>query len=316
MSDLAIFHPPGTEPPRVHASASGFARYAWGVLGFNLLVVLWGALVRATGSGAGCGNHWPLCNGEVTPSFSAIATVIEFTHRVMSGIDLVLVAVLVWWAFRAYPRGSVVRLGAVLSAIFLVTEALIGAALVLFQWVAQNASVARAYSLSGHLINTLTLLACLVLTAWWASGGERPRIAGTKAWICGAALAGMMLLGVSGAIAALGDTLFPVTSLAAGLREDLSSSVNLFVRLRVLHPVIAVLVAAFLLFVVLPMGVRSGGRTRRFGWALAALLVAQLGAGVANVLLLAPVWMQLVHLLLADLVWLCLVLLSSSALAE
>src|SRR5205823_14114862 len=119
------------------------------------------------GSGAGCGNHWPLCNGQMVPLSPTLNTIIEFTHRVTSGIDLAMVALLVIWAFRAFPRHHPARLGAVLSAVFLMTEALIGAALVLLEHVAKNQSSARAYSLSAHLINTLTLLACLTLTVWW-----------------------------------------------------------------------------------------------------------------------------------------------------
>src|SRR5664279_4937818 len=110
-----------------------FARFAWGVVAYNLAVVLWGAFVRATGSGAGCGNHWPLCNGTATPHSASAATIIEFTHRVTSGLDLALVALLVVWAFRRFPRQHPVRLGATLSALFLITEALVGAALVLLQ---------------------------------------------------------------------------------------------------------------------------------------------------------------------------------------
>src|SRR3954453_8669569 len=108
-----------------------FARCAWGVLAYNLAVVLWGAFVRATGSGAGCGNHWPLCNGTVTPHSPTLATIIEFTHRTTTGVGLVLVAALTVWAFRAFPRHHPARLGGSLSAVFLITEALIGAALVL-----------------------------------------------------------------------------------------------------------------------------------------------------------------------------------------
>src|ERR1700682_2434048 len=110
-----------------------FARYAWAVVAYNVAVVLWGAYVRATGSGAGCGNHWPLCNGAALPVSPSLGTIIEFTHRATSGIDLALVALLVVWAFRAFARGHPVRLGATLSAIFLMSEALLGAALVLLE---------------------------------------------------------------------------------------------------------------------------------------------------------------------------------------
>src|SRR5690242_7259905 len=153
-------------------SQRAFARYAWGVLAYNVATVLWGAYVRATGSGAGCGNHWPLCNGEMMPRAAKIETLIEFTHRASSGVALLAVVGLLIWAFRAFPRGHMVRTGAVLASVFIVTEALIGASLVLLEHVAGNKSLGRAWSLSLHLINTFTLLAVLALTAWWASGGK------------------------------------------------------------------------------------------------------------------------------------------------
>jgi len=300
-----------------------FARYAWAVLAYNLGVVLWGAFVRATGSGAGCGNHWPLCNGTVTQGPGgappSAATIIEFTHRITSGIDLALVALLVVWAFRRFPRQHLVRLGAALSALFLITEALLGAALVLLQHVAKNASVSRAYSLSTHLVNTLMLLACLALTAWWST--ERvgqavpPALPRRRAvWMAAVSLASVVVLGVSGAIAALGDTLFPVSSLAAGLAQDLDPAANIFLRLRVFHPLIAAAVGAWLLFYAVSSASRRPDVGRR-AWSLLALLGAQIVAGVVNLLLLAPVWMQIVHLLLADLLWITLVLLSAAVLS-
>jgi heme A synthase len=291
-----------------------FTRYAWAVLAYNLGVVLWGAFVRATGSGAGCGNHWPLCNGTVTLHSASAATIIEFTHRVTSGLDLVLVALLVVWAFRRFPRQHPVRLGAALSALFLVTEALIGAALVLLEHTAKNASIARAYSLSTHLINTLTLLACLTLTAWWSTETPAPFAPRRgSVWMAGVSLASVVVLGVSGAITALGDTLFPASSLAAGLAQDLDPAANIFLRLRLFHPLIAVAVGAWLLFYAVSAASRRPDVAGR-AWSLVALLAAQIVAGVVNLLLLAPVWMQIVHLLLADLLWITLVLLSAAML--
>jgi heme A synthase len=295
-----------------------FARYAWAVLAYNVGVVLWGAFVRATGSGAGCGNHWPLCNGTATPHSASAATIIEFTHRVTSGLDLALVALLVVWAFRRFPRPHPVRLGATLSALFLITEALIGAALVLLEHVAKNASVSRAYSLSTHLVNTLTLLACLTLTAWWSTDGVGQAVPpalprGRAVWMAGVSLASVIVLGVSGAIAALGDTLFPASSLAAGLAQDLDPAANIFLRLRLFHPVMAAAVGAWLLFYAVSSASRRPDVAGR-AWSLTALLGAQVVAGVVNLLLLAPVWMQIVHLLLADLLWIALVLLSAATL--
>ena len=294
-------------------SHRSFARYAWAVLAFNVGVVLWGAYVRATGSGAGCGQHWPLCNGVIMPVAPTLKTIIEFTHRVTSGIDLALVALLVVWAFRAFPRFHPVRLGATLSGIFLMTEALIGAALVLLEHVARNQSSARGYSLSLHLINTLTLLACLTLTAWWAMGKPPVRVAGRPGWMAAGSLALVMILGVSGAIAALGDTLFPARSLAEAFAQDFDPASSIFVRLRVLHPIIAALAGTWLvLYAVATAGRRPDLRPR--AWLLLGLVGAQLAAGSVNLLLRAPVFMQMLHLLLADALWISLVLLCAGIL--
>jgi heme A synthase len=296
-----------------------FARYAWGVLAANLAVIAWGAYVRATGSGAGCGQHWPLCNGEVIPRAERIQTIIELTHRVTSGLALVLVVAMAVWAFRARPRGSVVRRGAIASVVLMLSEALIGAGLVLLKLVEHDASVMRAVSTSLHLTNTFLLLAALTLTAWWASGGERVRLRGQGAapWILAAPLAGAIIVATSGAIAALGDTLFPSASLAQGLADDASPTAHLFIRLRVLHPFLAGGVSAIALVCagVVPL-MRRDSRTRAAARAVHALVFVQVCAGLVNLALLAPVSMQLVHLLLADALWIALVLLTATALAE
>lgn len=294
------------------------APYAWGVLVYNLGVILWGAYVRATGSGAGCGSHWPLCNGEVIPRSPQAETVVEFTHRLSSGLALVLVVGLLVWAVRAFPRKHPVRLGASLAMVFMITEALVGAGLVLFELVAENASMVRAVSVAVHLANTFLLLAALTLTAGWASGGAPVRLKGQGAlsWILGLGFLTMLILGVSGAVTALGDTLFPSGSLAGGIRQDFSPTAHFLIRLRLLHPLIAVAVGLYLVFAAgLARILRPDPRTRRLAWALTLLFLVQLGAGLTNLILLAPVWLQLVHLLLADLVWIALVLLAASALA-
>ena len=288
-----------------------FARFAWAVLSYNVAVSIWGAFVRASGSGAGCGNHWPLCNGVITPTGPTLKTLIELTHRSTSGIDLVLVGILLAWAFRAFPPQHAVRRGAVLSAIFLMSEALLGASLVLLDHVAGNTSPNRAWSLSSHLINTLTLLACLTLTAWWAQGYKSVRPRGKAAWMAAASLLAVMLAGVSGAIAALGDTLFPASSLAKSFAQDFDPASSIFIRLRILHPVIAAATGAWLLFY--GLSASRMVRVRKLPLLLMLCVVAQIAAGVVNLMLLAPVWMQLVHLLLAYSLWITLVLLCASA---
>lgn len=289
-----------------------FAKFAWGLLAYNLAVVLWGAFVRASRSGAGCGSHWPLCNGEVVPRPERIETLIELTHRVSSGVDGLLVLGMLVWAFRAWPRGSPVRLGAVLSTALIVTEGLVGAGLVLLELVAGNQSSTRAWWMAAHLVNTFLLLAALALTAWWASGGARVRLRGQGAagWLLWAAIAGTLLVGATGAVTALGDTLFPKTSLGMSL----SGTRHFLERLRIVHPLVAVATALYVFSAArLVRRLRPGAATGRLAGAVSALFAVQLGAGALNVVLLAPTWMQLVHLLLADLAWLALVLLAASA---
>jgi heme a synthase len=295
-------------PESRNSSARRFPLFAWGVVAFNLFVVVWGAYVRATGSGAGCGNRWPMCNGMATPRSATVATLIEFTHRATSGVDLLLVALLVVWAYRAFPKGHAARLGATLSGAFLVSEALLGAALVLLEHVAGNKSPYRAVSLSIHLLNTLTLLACLTLTAIWGAGVKPVRPRGREAKLAYITLAAFLALGVSGAIAALGDTLFPVHSLSAGLAQDFDPSANVFLRLRLWHPVLAALVGLW----VAGYGVFAVAR-RKDAQLLAGVVMLMVGiqltCGMANLFLLAPVSMQLIHLLIGDLLWISLVLL-------
>lgn len=296
---------------------SRLSRFAWGVLAYNLAVILWGAYVRASGSGAGCGAHWPLCNGEVIPRAPSVATLIEYSHRLTSGLALLGVLALLVWTWRACTPAHPARRGAVLSLIFILTEAAVGAGLVLFELVADNATMARAMFMAAHLANTFVLVAVLTLTAWWLSGGapiapgRRPAIA--LAW---AALAiGLLLAGVSGAVAALGDTLYPATSHAEGLAATLSPSSHILLRLRALHPVIAVTAGVLLMFVAPRLPSADDAMGQRLGRATLLLAGVQMLGGLVNLLLLAPVWMQIVHLLVADLLWIAFVLLGARVLA-
>lgn len=289
-----------------------FTRLAWGTLAWNIGVVLWGAFVRASGSGAGCGNHWPLCNGEVVPQAAEIHTIIEFTHRMMSGVAFFAVAGLWLWSLRIFPRRNRVRTMALASFCFLMSEALLGAGLVLFDYVGDNGSAGRALYLSLHLANTLLLLAALALTAWFSpqpngTSGRVPRVF-TFALPLG------LVVCVSGAIAALGDTLFPASSLREGMRQDFSGTAHFLLRLRVFHPALAVATGVFFVWIAIAF-LRANGRRAVNRLAILVLIVTvlQLCAGAMNLVLLAPVWMQIVHLLLADLVWVSLVLLAAES---
>ena len=292
----------------------GFTRFAWLVLAYNIAVIVWGAYVRATGSGAGCGSHWPLCNGEVIPAAPDIKMLIEFSHRVTSGLAG-LSAIALWvWSMCAFPRQHLARKAAAASLVFMIIEAALGAGLVLLKLVAGDTSITRAVYLCFHLTNTLILLACLTLTAWWSRERESPALSikSRPARMMIGGLIGTALLAVTGAIAALGDTLFPSTSLAAGLQQDMSSAAHFLLKLRILHPALALLVALHLFMTGPLMRHRFHSPVNgRLATQLTALVACQIFAGGLNLILLAPVWMQLLHLFIADLLWITLVLCSA-----
>jgi heme a synthase len=280
------------------------------VLGFNVLVILWGALVRASRSGEGCGDHWPLCNGTIIPHAAQIATVIEFTHRITTGIAFLSVVVMAVWAFRRY-RQEPVWPAAAASLVLIITEALLGAGLVLFKFVGTDVSVGRVFYLSAHLINTLLMLAAMALTAWWASGHPAVRFPNMQLRAVGLVILSALGIAVTGVVTALSDTLYPVNSLRAGLQADFAAASPLLVKLRIWHPVIAIVAAAYIAIAI--SRIDRAVRLRRIAIALVGM---ELAAGVLNLFLLAPVWMQLIHLLLADLLWIVLVLLGAVVLEK
>jgi cytochrome c oxidase assembly protein subunit 15 len=295
----------------VKQASRALVRYAWFAVGYNILVILWGALVRATGSGAGCGNHWPLCNGQVVPLSPRVDTVIEFTHRCMTGGATLVVLGLLVWTFRATAKKQAARAAVVFSTVLLINEALLGALLVKLGYVTGNQSTGRVIILSIHLSNTLLLLAALTFTAVLLGTGQMMRELrqrGAKTALAVTGLAATIVVGVSGSLAALGDTLFPASSLRAAVEQDLSSSSPLLLRLRGVHPVSAVIAGALVIWLVIQARRRGSGR---LGRVVVALLGVQFVLGVLDVVLLAPVWMQIVHLLAADLYWVALVTLAA-----
>lgn len=295
-----------------------FVRFGWLVIAVNLAVIAGGAMVRATGSGAGCGSHWPDCNGEVVPLAPSLETSIEYAHRTTSGLALLLVIAQVVWALRLFPRADrahPVRRSAILGLVFILLEALIGAALVKLELVGTNASMWRALIVGGHLVNTFLLVGALTATPLLAMRPtQTPRFSSMplrSAWLVAVAL--LSMVGAAGAITALGDTLFPSESLAAGLAADAAHDAHLLVRLRIVHPLLAVLTYFYLIGLSV-MGPSSLARQPDAAAALepaARLLMilasVQLACGFLDLLLLAPLWLQMVHLVLADLVWMSLI---------
>ena len=283
----------------------GLTRFAWATLVFNVAVILMGAVVRATGSGAGCGRSWPACQGRVVPELAG-ATAVEFTHRVLSGMALVMVAVLVIGVFRSVARGNPARPAAATAMGAIIGEALIGAVIVLFEWVAGDTSVARTISVPLHLLNTFLLLAALALTADWLGGGlpvSRRDDPARWRWVM-AGGAALLVVAATGAVTALADTLFP---------KDGSGSVtaqHFLTDLRVVHPIVALTVVSVAWVVV-----RRRGLISREVNLMVVLIGLQVASGALSIALQVPLAMQLLHLALADLLWVAYVVTAARILA-
>jgi heme a synthase len=299
------------KPARLHGSLF-LPRFAWGVLAYNVLVILWGAVVRATSSGAGCGDHWPLCNGVVVQSHPRLATLIELAHRMSSGVTVIAVLLLLVWVFRRTLVGHLARVTVVAATLLIFNEALLGALLVLLRLTADNRSPARAVYLSLHLVNTLLLLGALALTAHFLSRGaafDRHQVRFMQLAPAIAGLVAILMVGASGTLAALSDTLFPAASMGAALAADFSNGSSWLQRVRFVHPVSAVIAGIFLCWLLLRSFSQSAER-RPATWVL-VLLALQCLLGVADMVLLTPLWMQILHLLGADLLWIALVVLTA-----
>ena len=286
--------------------ASGPARFAWVTLAFNVVVILMGAIVRATGSGAGCGRSWPSCQGQVVPELEG-ATAIEFAHRAVSGIALLMVAVLVVWVFRRIQAPNQARTAVVWSMVAIIGEALIGAVIVLYEWVADDASVARAVSVPLHLVNTFILLAALTVTAHLLGGGTplqasaHPRV---RRWSLVGALA-FLVIAATGAVTALADTLFPKTGVGSEAVE------HFLTDLRVVHPIVAVVIVLIAGTALARRG--TGGRALNV---LSVLVGIQILTGFTMIVADLPLWLRIVHLGMADALWIGYVLAVAHLLAR
>lgn len=287
-------------------------RFAWIVLIYNVAVILWGAVVTSTGSGAGCGEHWPLCNGTVIQHFPQAATIIEFMHRASSGVAVIALIGLLVWIFKATRKRHLARTAVVVAAVLTFNEALLGALLVLLGKVAHDRSASRSVYFSLHFTNTLLLLAALTLTAHFLSrkaGFMRGTIDIRNRGIATVGLLATLFVGVSGSLAALGDMLFPAESLRAAFAQDFSSTSSWLLRIRWIHPLMGFVAGAFICWLIFKSAWH--GRNRSLAAGVVVLLAVQYALGFADVVLLAPTWMRVTHLLGADVLWISLVILTA-----
>ena len=304
---------------------SRFAKYAWFVLAYNIVVILWGVFLRASKSGDGCGQHWLTCHGEVVPSAPELKTVIEFSHRVTSSLaGIFVVVLLIWifvvWYFRKTERTKYILKTTIGAFVFIIIEGLLGAGLVLTGNTAETLTPMRPVWMAAHLINTLILLAFLTLTAWFASGGEKLdfKVSAKTKFLLGLGVTGIFLIGMTGSIAALSSMIFPSATISEGIAKDFSATSHLLLRLRISHPILSVAVGFFLVFLAGWFKSKAKENTAVNRWAnvLTILVGVQFASGAVTLLTLAPIVMQLIHLFLADAVWIAFILMSAAFLAE
>ena len=310
--------------PATRGGSQKFARFGWWVLAYCIAVSAWGVFVRASGAGDGCGANWPKCDGSLMPLFSGNwEKTVEASHRLTSGLILPLVIALLVGAHRVFPRRDYqshpARKAAAWALGATMVEVIIGAVLVKMGWVDKSSATGRVVLGIAHLMSTFVLLGSMALTAWWGGGAATLNLRGQGplATAMLGAVAGTMLLGITGAISALGDTIYPASSLLEGIKQDFNPTSHYLLQLRVWHPWLA---ATMSLYVILIAGVvtklRPSPDVIRWARLLSLAFLLQMVAGFVNLLYLAPIPLQMLHLFLADLLWLAMLLMAVSALAE
>ncbi len=255
---------------------------------YTLLVILWGAWVRISHSGDGCGDHWPLCNGNLIPSFEQKKTFIEYFHRLMSGA-YGLFTLFIFFKFRK-SENSVAKKISTFLFVFMILEALIGALLVKQNLVTVNDSILRLFVMCLHQLNSFLLAgSCFLLyLSSQQSFHFKPNFLSIS----------FLILATTGAMASLAATLFPTVSLWEGILSDFSNDSHLFVRLRILHPILTISLVCFIVYK-LSMDTKTPALSQKMIYKfLFALLV-----GVITLLTLSPIWLKIIHLLIAHLLW-------------
>ena len=299
---------------------SKFAKFTWFVLVYNIIVVVWGVFLRASKSGDGCGKYWFTCHNEVIPTAPELKTIIEFAHRLMSGLDFLIVLGLMIWVLSKFAKGNQIRKFAVVSFLFIVTEAAIGGVLVLSGNTAEANTTARPFLAIAHLLNTFILIGSLTLTAWLASDGSEFTLKnkGKYVWLLLLGIVGFLLVGTSGSLAALSSMLYETKSLTEGLQQDFAGSSPLLLRLRISHPILSILTGVGLIFLSGYLKSKAEGNlfVQKFSGVLALLVIVQIVFGSLTLFMLAPILMQLGHLLIADLMWITFVLMWAAFLAK
>ena len=263
----------------------------------SILSILAGAFVRATGSGDGCGSTWPTCKGKIIPQLSDTSEIIEFSHRSISGI-LLIVTLIIFTKSRNMSKGSITRTTVNFLTFFVVFEAAIGAVIVLYEWVGLNSSLPRIVAVPIHLVNTFGLLACYaILYKVLLNNFKNIKQLWDRRFVFVAFL--FLLSGATGSITALADVLFPSASFYEGLMEDFDRTSELLTRLRILHPIVATGLSVALI-----IESRKIQKDYKIDVKFLQLLViVAVTLGVLNVLSNIVLLLSIFHLAFADLLW-------------
>jgi len=263
----------------------------------SVLSILAGAFVRATGSGDGCGATWPTCKGRIIPSLSDTSEIIEFSHRGISGI-LLIVTLYIFVNSRKLEKGSIARRVANYLTFFVLFEALIGAVIVIFEWVGLNSSLPRIVAVPIHLVNTFGLLASyVILFKILENKLDSIKNLWDRNFIIISIL--FLLTGATGSITALADVLYPSASFIEGFLDDFDRTSEVLTRLRIFHPVVSTILS-------IALYIESKQLQKRFDINtnfLKFLIFAAVFLGVANVLSNIVLFLSIFHLALADLLW-------------
>ena len=286
-----------------------YTNFLKAILFYTILVILWGAWVRISHSGNGCGESWPLCHGQVIPDAATGKTWVELSHRAMSGLFGILILFLYVWSRQIFSKNTYARKWAFWSLFFTITEALLGAKLVLFGLVTDNDSPFRAIIMGLHFINSVFLVLSIYCAYYfsksteWTFRVEFKKYQKASRW----ALFGFLLIGMTGAIAALSNTLFPTSHLIEGLTKDFSEDSHYLLKLRILHPIFATLISASLFFALRFWSEQLQGYGKNTVQQLSGLILFAILFGFLTLFSLSPVWMKLTHLTIAHTFWIMMI---------
>ena len=271
--------------------------YAKAGLYLSIASILAGAFVRATGSGDGCGATWPTCKGKIIPALSDTSELIEFSHRSLSGV-LLVVTLIIFAKTRSFQKGTLVRSVSNYLTFFVIFEALIGAVIVIFEWVGLNSSLPRIIAVPIHLVNTFGLLGSYaILYKILQDDLENIRPMFNKNFILISSL--FLLSGATGSITALADVLFPSASFIEGFLADFDRTSEVLTRLRILHPIISSALSIVLF-------VYATGISNKYNVSvkpLKLLIIIAVFLGVLNVLSNIVLPLSILHLAIADFLW-------------